>query len=309
MFSRLITTVSPRYAEEIQTPEYGFGFDGILRERGRPAGRHSERDRLRSVEPRAATRICPCPFDAETCRERRPPSGAPSKSFGIPANEATMAPAAGRHGVAAGGPEGVRSAGGRVPKSCSALDAIVRAARDRRPRATRTCGADLARRLPRPRRRAHRVRRRAGAPDRRRRGHVPDAVAVRAVRAEPDVQPALRHGAAGARHRGAGRHGARTSTPRRARAPGSPSTSTRRRRCSARCGGRWSIYRQRDVWRAVAAGGHAQDHSWDSSARAYVSGVRARAGAAAGTRLGRQAKAVQRVNATGRRPARWHPTK
>jgi starch synthase len=28
-----ITTVSPRYAEEIQTPEWGFGFDGILRAR------------------------------------------------------------------------------------------------------------------------------------------------------------------------------------------------------------------------------------------------------------------------------------
>ncbi len=33
MFSRTITTVSPRYAREIQTPEYGFGFDGILRYR------------------------------------------------------------------------------------------------------------------------------------------------------------------------------------------------------------------------------------------------------------------------------------
>jgi starch synthase len=33
VFSQLITTVSPRYAEEIQTPELGFGFDGILRER------------------------------------------------------------------------------------------------------------------------------------------------------------------------------------------------------------------------------------------------------------------------------------
>ena len=33
VFSRLITTVSPRYAQEIQTPEYGFGFDGILRNR------------------------------------------------------------------------------------------------------------------------------------------------------------------------------------------------------------------------------------------------------------------------------------
>src|SRR5436190_13677774 len=33
VFSDLSTTVSPRYAQEIQTPEYGFGFDGILRER------------------------------------------------------------------------------------------------------------------------------------------------------------------------------------------------------------------------------------------------------------------------------------
>ena len=33
VFSRLITTVSPKYAREIQQPEYGFGFDGILRQR------------------------------------------------------------------------------------------------------------------------------------------------------------------------------------------------------------------------------------------------------------------------------------
>ena len=33
VFSRAITTVSPRYAVEIQTPESGFGFDGILRSR------------------------------------------------------------------------------------------------------------------------------------------------------------------------------------------------------------------------------------------------------------------------------------
>ena len=31
--ARTITTVSPRYGAEIQTPEFGFGFDGILRER------------------------------------------------------------------------------------------------------------------------------------------------------------------------------------------------------------------------------------------------------------------------------------
>ena len=33
VFSHIITTVSPRYAQEIQTPELGFGFDGMLRSR------------------------------------------------------------------------------------------------------------------------------------------------------------------------------------------------------------------------------------------------------------------------------------
>ncbi len=33
LFSRCITTVSPQYAREIQTPEFGFGFDDILRSR------------------------------------------------------------------------------------------------------------------------------------------------------------------------------------------------------------------------------------------------------------------------------------
>jgi starch synthase len=33
VFSRLITTVSPRYAHEIQRPDQGCGFDGILRQR------------------------------------------------------------------------------------------------------------------------------------------------------------------------------------------------------------------------------------------------------------------------------------
>jgi len=32
LFPDAITTVSPRYAQEIQTPEYGFGLDGLIRE-------------------------------------------------------------------------------------------------------------------------------------------------------------------------------------------------------------------------------------------------------------------------------------
>ncbi len=33
IFSDAVTTVSPTYSREIQTPEYGFGFDGLLRSR------------------------------------------------------------------------------------------------------------------------------------------------------------------------------------------------------------------------------------------------------------------------------------
>ena len=61
--ARTITTVSPRYAQEIQTPEFGFGFDGILRGAARRSRRHPERHRhgavgsgARSVPARAVRR-------------------------------------------------------------------------------------------------------------------------------------------------------------------------------------------------------------------------------------------------------------
>ncbi len=33
VFADAVTTVSPRYAREIQTPAFGFGLEGVLRER------------------------------------------------------------------------------------------------------------------------------------------------------------------------------------------------------------------------------------------------------------------------------------
>ncbi len=35
VFSDVVTTVSQKYAQEIQTPEYGYGMDGVLRERSK----------------------------------------------------------------------------------------------------------------------------------------------------------------------------------------------------------------------------------------------------------------------------------
>ena len=32
-FGHALTTVSPTYADEIQRPEYGYGFDGVMRSR------------------------------------------------------------------------------------------------------------------------------------------------------------------------------------------------------------------------------------------------------------------------------------
>jgi starch synthase len=34
VFAEMVSTVSPQYAREIQTPEYGYGMDGVLRARG-----------------------------------------------------------------------------------------------------------------------------------------------------------------------------------------------------------------------------------------------------------------------------------
>ena len=43
--------MSPTYAREILTPEFGFGFDGVLKRRAGRADRHSQRNRCRALEP------------------------------------------------------------------------------------------------------------------------------------------------------------------------------------------------------------------------------------------------------------------
>ena len=52
VYSDFITTVSRKYAQEIQTAEYGFGLEGVLNTRSEQRRGHPERRRLRAMESR-----------------------------------------------------------------------------------------------------------------------------------------------------------------------------------------------------------------------------------------------------------------
>ena len=75
MFSDLVTTVSPRYAEELMTPEFAFGFEGILRHRVRRTWRASSTASTPTSGTRRPIATCPAPTRPMTCRASRTPSG------------------------------------------------------------------------------------------------------------------------------------------------------------------------------------------------------------------------------------------
>ena len=89
-FADAITTVSPTYAEEIQRPEYGDGFDGVIR---------SRRDALVGIlngidtedwNP-AADRFLPEGFDAEHLDRKPASKRAMLEAFGLPVDDAALA--------------------------------------------------------------------------------------------------------------------------------------------------------------------------------------------------------------------------
>jgi starch synthase len=88
VFSRMITTVSPRYAEEIQQPEFGFGFDGILRSRAADLiGILSGID-YDQWDPSRDPHL-PAPFDAGRLEGKRASKRAVLRAFGLPATAET----------------------------------------------------------------------------------------------------------------------------------------------------------------------------------------------------------------------------
>lgn len=86
VFSRLLTTVSPRYAEEIQTREYGGGFDGIFRSRSADLTGIRNGIDYDQWDP-ARDPYLPEPFDA-TCLDRKAAAKRMVlEMFGLPADE------------------------------------------------------------------------------------------------------------------------------------------------------------------------------------------------------------------------------
>lgn len=77
-----ITTVSPSYASEICTPEFGMGFDGLLRVR-----RNALTGIVNGIDTDvwnpAADAALPAPYDAATLDKRRSNKRAAEKAFGL----------------------------------------------------------------------------------------------------------------------------------------------------------------------------------------------------------------------------------
>ena len=86
----LITTVSPTYAEEIQTPEFGFGFDGILRRRAGDLVGILNGINTTVWDPAHDPHL-PAPFDAENLAGKAEAKAAVLAHYGLPADARAMA--------------------------------------------------------------------------------------------------------------------------------------------------------------------------------------------------------------------------
>jgi starch synthase len=89
-FAAAVTTVSPTYAEEIQRPEYGNGFDGVMRARsGALTGILNGID-TDEWDPRH-DRFLPAPYDASDLSGKGAAKRTLLDSFGLPVSEESLA--------------------------------------------------------------------------------------------------------------------------------------------------------------------------------------------------------------------------
>jgi starch synthase len=94
MLSRLITTVSPRYAQEIQTPALGFGFDGILRYRSRDLVGILNGIDYDHWDPERDVHL-PEPYGASNLKGKAAAKRAVLEAYGIPLDAALARPLVG----------------------------------------------------------------------------------------------------------------------------------------------------------------------------------------------------------------------
>ena len=90
MFSDALTTVSPTYAREIQRPEYGYGFDGVMRARADALVGILNGIDVEEWNP-ASDPYLPRPFDAQTLDGKRDSKHALLELFGLPTDAPAMA--------------------------------------------------------------------------------------------------------------------------------------------------------------------------------------------------------------------------
>ena len=87
--ARVLTTVSRRYAQEIQTPAFGFGFDGILRARAADLVGILNGIDAGAWDP-ARDPFLPRPFDAGDLSGKRDAKAAVLQRYSLPADEAAL---------------------------------------------------------------------------------------------------------------------------------------------------------------------------------------------------------------------------
>jgi starch synthase len=85
-----VTTVSPTYAEEIQRPEYGYGFDGVIRARREALVGILNGIDIDEWNP-ASDPYLPASFDATRLEGKAASKRALLQLFGLPTDEATLA--------------------------------------------------------------------------------------------------------------------------------------------------------------------------------------------------------------------------
>ncbi len=198
-----LVTVSPTYAREIQTDDGGQGLGGLLRGRARELVGILNGIDIRVWDPARDERIAH-PYDFASITRKSVNKLALQRELGLALGEDRML-----LGVVSrlAHQKGIDWLLSIVPELLQhPLQLVVLGSGEKQLESELAALATCA---PRADRGGHRIRRSPGASHRGRRRCVRDAVALRAVRPQPDVQPALRHAADRARDRRSRRHGRR----------------------------------------------------------------------------------------------------